>query len=67
MKKLTQWQLYATLGVDKQIKLGQCVSHSHSTVIGYCDILDVVTILSLPHGSHNIRYPVYLYTVGLIL
>ena len=35
------------------------LSHSHSIVIGYCDILDVVTILSLPHGSHNIRYPVY--------
>ena len=45
--------------MDKQIKLGQCLSHSHITVIGYCDILDVVTILALPNGSHNIRYPVY--------
>ena len=30
------------------------------TGIGYCDILDIETVLSLPHGSHNIRYPVHL-------
>ena len=43
-----------------QNKLGQYLSHRHINVIGYCDILDIVTILALSHGGHNIRYLVYL-------
>ena len=42
-----------------RISLVSLTSRSHSIVIGYCDILDIVTILSLPNGSHKIRYPVY--------